>query len=144
MFFLEEPSNFLPKMNIVICYCIWEDKILFLRRTSGKFQGEMWTAPGGKKENHELSSQGIVREVFEETGISLQEKDLQYTGCYYVRNEGFDYRIEIFKTYLSCMPTQINLSPREHDNYQWVTWKEALELPLVPEADQCLLQTFTQ
>ncbi len=143
MFYLKKPKDFTPKMQVVICYCIFLDEILFLRRKKKKkFQGGLWTAPGGKKEKNESSRQTIIRELFEETSLRIAQDALKYIGQYYIRYPNFDFNIEIYKTFLNAKPKKINLSITEHDKYQWITPQKALDLDLIPGARDCLLTTF--
>jgi 8-oxo-dGTP pyrophosphatase MutT (NUDIX family) len=143
MFDTKPPADFVPTMNIVICYCIYQDKILFLRRKKDKVEGQKWTAPGGKKEKDESLPQAICREVKEETGITLTEEQLEDTGDYYIKiSPNICYTIQIYKTELSSLPQEIELNQDEHDQYKWVTKEEALNLQLISKGDRCLLSSF--
>jgi len=142
MFYLEKPKDFIPKMHIVICYCIFLNEILFLRRKKDGFQGGLWTAPGGKREKNEDSQKAILRELLEETSLIISQDKLLHIGQYYIRYPKFDFNIEIYKTSLSSKPKEIKLSIDEHDKYQWITAQKALSLDLIPGAKDCLLTTF--
>ena len=140
MFYLEKPNNFLSKFQIVICYLIHGDEILFLRRKKGKFQGEMWTAPGGKQDEGETLLNSIIREVKEETNIDLQEEKIFDIGNFYVRNN-IDFKINIFKVYLD-KKLDVKLHEDEHDEYKWVNKKDVLSLNLIDDGDNCFINTF--
>lgn len=142
MFYLTKPNNFLPTYQIVICYCIHNDEILVLRRQQSDFQGGIWTAPGGKQEINETPLQGIKRELFEETGISIDSKKFVELGLFYIQNNSIDFIIRIFKTILDSKPENIVLSPSEHDQYEWLTKEQIIKLPLIHDGDQCLLNTL--
>jgi len=143
MFFYKEPEEFTPSMHVVICYCIYNNETLFLRRKENKFQGCLWTAPGGKVEYNELLDDAIKREVDEETGMDIPKENFIQNGTYYIRHPHIDFMIYIYKTFLKEKPKQITLSNNEHDKYMWVTPKSALNLELIPEGDQCLFATFS-
>jgi len=51
-----------------------KDEALFLKRTkySKKFSGE-WDIPGGHVQENESTKEGLEREVFEETGLTLKK-----------------------------------------------------------------------
>lgn len=49
--------------------------LMGVRQDSGK-----WTEPGGHLESGESPEDGALREVKEETGITLNRSDLQYLG----------------------------------------------------------------
>ncbi len=58
-------------IRAVICYIRREDQFLLLLKTSGKFGGGFWNAPGGKIEEGESPEEAARREVLEETGLSV-------------------------------------------------------------------------
>jgi 8-oxo-dGTP pyrophosphatase MutT (NUDIX family) len=142
MFYFNKPSSFNPSMKVVICYLINKEETLFLRRSESKFQGCLWTAPGGKIESGEDSLTAIKREVFEETGFDLPQESFILNGTYYIKHPNIDFTIYIYKSYLDEKPAVI-LSKNEHDRYQWITAKKALNLKLIPDGDQCLFVTFS-
>lgn len=51
-----------------------KDKILILRKSSGKYKGQ-WSTPGGGMEFFETPKQAAVRELKEETGIIYHTLD---------------------------------------------------------------------
>jgi 8-oxo-dGTP diphosphatase len=138
------PNDFAKVMDIVICYCIHDNKILLLRRNKDKTQGHRWTAPGGKIEANETSYDAICREVLEETGLDITKEKIEDIGKFYVRINTIDYTIELFKTFLENMPPDIILSQHEHDKYDWVSIDEAYTFPLIEEGDSCLKVSFTE
>lgn len=142
MFYIKKPENFHPKLNVVICYCIFEENILFLRRKKCKFHGGLWTAPGGKQEINENPFHAIKRELLEETNININIEELENIGLFFIKNDFCDFTMQIFKINLNEKPQNIQLSIEEHDQYKWLTKEEILQMPLVPDADQCLLTTF--
>lgn len=76
-----------------LCYLESNGKLLMLRRRKEPFQG-FWTAPGGKLEPLEEPRQTIIREIWEETGLTLKSPTLKMiiseTG------EGRDYNWLVF------------------------------------------------
>jgi mutator protein MutT len=70
-------KDFNPTVEVAGCYCEFEDKILFLKRASHKHQGDMWGIPGGKLDEGETPRMAVIREVFEEVGIPINEDNLQ-------------------------------------------------------------------
>lgn len=59
------------------CWIINSDKkILLTQRNLNKIHGGTWEPTGGCVRSGETSKQGIIRELKEEIGVSLQEKDL--------------------------------------------------------------------
>lgn len=51
--------------------------ILFRRPVTSKFRAGDWDLPGGKVEDHETLEAAAVREVYEETGASIDEMNLK-------------------------------------------------------------------
>jgi 8-oxo-dGTP pyrophosphatase MutT (NUDIX family) len=115
------------------CYCVWQDKILLLKRNPNRPLGTTWGVPGGKLEEGESPSQAAVREAYEEVGIIINEDDLQKLPKIYVRRNGADV---ILHRYLITFPSQplVSLNLDEHSDMQWATIPEALALPNVTGA----------
>ncbi len=55
-----------------------EGEVLLVKRRNEPAKN-MWTIPGGKLETGELLKQAAEREVFEETGIEIEAKEIIYT-----------------------------------------------------------------
>lgn len=76
--------------------------------------GSTWALPGGGLHSGEDSRVGAVREVREETGITLQPEQLQYLGSERIKHHGFTYQIERFVAELpqafSPQPQQFEIS----------------------------------
>lgn len=62
-------------LDIVVVFCLFEDKILLLKRAANKPEGLKWTAPSGKKDLGETVPQAAIRELYEETGIQVSEAE---------------------------------------------------------------------
>jgi 8-oxo-dGTP diphosphatase len=62
-----------PKDTIkaVLCYLKQDDKYLLLLKAKDKFGGGFWNAPGGKLEPGESAEEAAIREVREETGLTI-------------------------------------------------------------------------
>jgi len=136
--FFEPPSDFHSKVSVAGCYCEFEDKILLLKRTPHKHQGDTWGIPGGKLDEGETPRAAAVREVFEEVGISLQEEDLEEIGEMYIRGSLNDYIFYRFRVRLLTLPI-LNVSLEEHVEAAWLTIEDALKLPLIYGGVEALL-----
>lgn len=63
-------------MKIVGCFLEYNGKFLILLRQSHKPNGNTWGLPAGKVEENENERDAVVREVYEETGYKLKDRDL--------------------------------------------------------------------
>lgn len=106
--------------NVAILLINPENKILALRTSYTKKKG--WTVPGGHMERGETPERSIARELYEETGISLKDYQIN-SKTYYVYND-----TKIFITKINHFPG-VKLSS-EHTSYLWVTIKQYLNLDL--------------
>jgi len=63
-----------PKI-LVSCLVTWEDKVLWIRRAGNPGQG-LWALPSGYMEEHETLESAAVRELYEETNVSIPAESL--------------------------------------------------------------------
>ncbi len=83
-----------------------------------------WSLPGGVVEEGESLQSGAKREVIEETGVVCEVEKLIAK----VDNVYSDIRVSIFKAkYISG---EINIDKMEIAEAQWISFEEALTLPL--------------
>lgn len=157
-----KPEGFTPRVTIGGCYCTCADKILLLKRSPQNFSGETWCLPGGKREAGESRLEGAKRELYEECGIELLHKDLQHLVTLYLEfpdyipkqiqdldfcqsqrcsfdflEAGYKYDFSIYHCLFKKKPT-LHLDLREHTEAEWVTYEEALCLPLIHGGAQIL------
>jgi 8-oxo-dGTP diphosphatase len=74
----------MPLPEVCVCYLLrpgpdGRDQVLLGRKKTGLGQGRL-VGPGGKLEPGESPVQAIVREVFEEVGLRVEERDLELRG----------------------------------------------------------------
>ena len=65
-----------PLLLVVSAVLIKNNKIFFQKRPKDKSMPGLWELPGGKMENYETPENAIIRELFEEIGIKVNNKDL--------------------------------------------------------------------
>lgn len=136
--FIDPPESFSSKFEVAGCYCEHEGKLLYMLRNPQKPEGNTWCVPGGKLETGETAIDAVVREVKEETGISLSEKSLVYCQKVYVRLPQKDFVLHLFKARLDEVPEKFNIALDEHIAFRWVTCKQAFEMSLIPGGKDCL------
>lgn len=137
------PSDFNSQAEVAICLCELNGELLFLKTHSSKLEGGRWSAPGGKLEKGESPEEGALRELFEETGIRASPPQLLYLGQFYARSPHADFVVHLFKIFLNKKPLTIELSPSEHVAFIWTSPTEALKLPLMHGADECLKMIYS-
>ena len=90
-----------------------DDKLLFLRRKNNPVKGQWWF-PGGRIRKGETLQEALVREVKEETGLTVTTSKLVN-----VYSRIFDKRHDITIAYVcKCKPDKITLN-NEHSEYKY-------------------------
>jgi len=138
---LSSPENFYPYVEVAGCCCEYGGKILLVKRSPHKPYGVTWNFPGGKVDEGETPRAAAIREVFEETGISLQANSLEEVGKFYIQapKSQNNYMFYMFEARLLACPV-VNLNLEEHTETAWVTVEEALKLPLIYGGAKVLLR----
>ena len=137
MIFQEKPEGFSPKFEVVSCFLEHDGKILLLHRQDHKPEGDTWGVPAGKVDSNEDIYEATLREIREETGVSLGKEQLTHGHKLFVRYPGYDFFYHIFHAALAERPV-ISISSNEHKTYTWVTPQEALGMNLIQDEDACI------
>lgn len=138
MLYKTKPKNFIPKFEVVSCFCEYESEILLLQRQEWKPQGNSWGVPAGKKDATDKTvTMAVKREVKEETGIKLDDNTITYFGQFFVRYENFDFIYHIFHSVYKQKPDVV-IRGIEHKQFKWVTPQRALKMDLIQDLDRCL------
>jgi len=80
---------------------IKENSILVLRQFNSRTKEEYWMLPGGGKEEHETSEEGVIRELKEETNLDIKVLDLM--------EDDFEPGVDCYKTYKTFICEPLNL-----------------------------------
>ena len=143
MIFLEKPLNFNAKMRVSACMILYENEFLNLETGSHKKLAGLWGVPAGKLEAEEDPLEGVIREVKEETKISLNPKELKKFKLVYVRYPEIDFEYHMFYIRMKEKP-KVVLDGKENSNYMWATKEAALKLPLIPDEEPCVELFFSE
>ena len=137
MIYDKRPKDFSLKFQVVSCYIEYQGTLLFLHRSIHKSHGGMWGVPAGKVEGGETNDDAMVREIVEETGLSIDKNSLNFLKSIFVRHSGYDFIYHMYKLEINEIP-KIKINSTEHQDYKWATPQEALSLDLVTDLDECI------
>lgn len=132
-----KPSDFKPIYDVASCFLEREDgKILLLLRLPEKSEGDKWGAVAGKIDDGEEPIEAVVREIQEETGISLSDVPT-FFETYYIRYPKYDYVYRVFH-HIVGNDIDVTISPAESQAFRWAHPSDALALNLVKHQDDCI------
>jgi lincosamide nucleotidyltransferase A/C/D/E len=115
------------------------NEILLLQRSEKSGLGGKWSLPGGGLDRGEKSEKGILREIEEETQVFVNNPKPFYVKTYINKNDDFIVIIA-YRAKLRSKKIVLNW---EHDDYKWLTKKEALKMDLSPDAED-IINNWTQ
>ncbi len=131
------PKDFNCKFKVVSCFIEVNGEILLLKRQTYKPQPNTYGLPAGKVEKGETIKQAMLREVKEETGIDLKNEKYEFYKIKYVSQEKLQFMFYSYFCRLNYKPV-VKINPDEHQLYIWIKPKDALELNLIQDGDNCL------
>ncbi len=123
---------------VAICLVNERNEILLAQRPPGKRLAGKWEFPGGKVEPGETPEAAMVREIHEELGIAIEQKDLEpfwFLSHDYVAEFGF----HLLMPFYLCRKWAGAPQALEHSAIAWKHPKNMQELPMI-EADADLIQ----
>lgn len=126
--------------NTTLCYIEKDGKYLMLHRTKKEndLNHDKWIGVGGKFEDKESPEECVIRETFEETGLTL--KKMEYRAVItFISNEWETEYMHLF------VGTEFDGETRECDEgvLEWVDKDKILNLPLW-EGDKIFLDLMTK
>ena len=114
-------------------------RILVQKRPEGKPMAGLWEFPGGKVELGETPEAALIRELNEELGIIVEERDIEPAGF---ASEGLEGRHLILLLYICRDWTGVVRSPELLD-LKWLPVADILELAM-PPADGPLVRMLSK
>ena len=111
-------------IEIASCIIFNDDhELLLLQRHSDDLGGGQWGTPGGRLEPGEDAKTAIVREVFEETSLTLEP--VNELGTHEIAMPFGTVRMTSFKAHVPN-GVQIITDPDEHHGFTWLPLAELL------------------
>lgn len=101
-----------------------ENKILLTQRKVDKYNGGMWEPTGGLAISGETSKQAIIRELFEEIGLKVNEDTIDLIDCY--RDDHFFRDVYLIKDNITL--DNIKFNDGEVSDAKYVTIDEFKEM----------------
>jgi len=111
-----------------------QGRILLARRPEGKKMAGLWEFPGGKLHEGELPEAALARELKEELGITVREKDF---APFVFASHAYDNFHLLMPVFL-CRKWLGTPRPRENQALAWVAPDRLVEYPM-PPADRPLI-----
>ncbi len=111
--------------------------LLLAQRPEGKSLAGLWEFPGGKVEEGETPEAALVRELKEELGIDVEQKDLIPFSFASHSYENFHLLMPVF----ICQKWQGTPEGCEGQSLAWVSEKDLANYP-TPPADVELMDEF--
>ncbi len=107
------------KLNLIVVFNTNLDKVLFCIRAKEPYKG-LYNFVGGKVEENESNDNAAYRELFEETGVSNKDKELEH----FMDLNYFKYENNL-QVYYGILKHKVNLV-EEKNKLEWVTINEEL------------------
>ncbi len=103
-------------ITATICEIIHDGKLLLQRKAAGRFGEGKWNGPGGKIKPGETPVEGVIREVKEETGLTIHDPELLGNiDFYFGEKEAPDWTTYIFR--VTKFTGELN--PNEEGELRW-------------------------
>ena len=94
-------------------------RVLLIKRAHNQEDPNLWSLPGGTKEDNETLEECLVREIKEELNSSIKKYD--FFKSYILKN---DDKIVIAGYYMGLINDPIELNKRESSEYKWFFQKK--------------------
>lgn len=127
------PADQLLPVAVGAAIVIDNGKILLTKRPEGKKQGGLWEFPGGKLDHGESPHTGLVRELKEELGISI-DVGSHFKSVFH----RYDWGSALILAYL-CRWRGESIQHFEVADHRWVAPSELDNFHILP-ADQPIIE----
>jgi len=145
--FLQEERSFAKKNSVKAVIKCPLGNILIMRRANDDGGGGQWDIPGGAIEDGEGQVEALKREVFEETGLTIDKVAKIKKVTLKIPESGVNSDMNVYSA--TSLKTGVNLKPAtwkgsdgkpEHTEWKWIRYKVDLEtLPMLDQLKDILL-----
>jgi len=112
-----------PHYNVAVGVIWKNNNILIAKRKLGGLLGGLWEFPGGKLNKNESSEECVVREIYEETGITVELKSFIST----IKHQYSHFSISMDSFH--CIYKDRKLNSKESSEIRWIS---PLDMPKFP------------
>lgn len=126
----------MEKRQVSILIPIRNKRFLALRRSKTSSWGGYWNFPGGSVDPGEFAPGAAVRELEEESGLTVSEDDIEFFGTVEVS----DKMLYFFVTTEAKGEVAIN---NESSEYAWITTDEIPDYEFIP-LNNALVEALTR
>jgi 8-oxo-dGTP diphosphatase len=94
-------------------------RVLLIKRAYNQEESNLWSLPGGTKEDNETLEECLIREIKEELGSSIKKYD--FFQSYTMKDNN---KTVIASYYVGLINDSIKLNKQESSEYKWFSQKE--------------------
>lgn len=98
-------------------FFIREGSILLSKRKNTGYMDGWWSVPAGHIENNESLISGTIREIGEETGVRLTEKQIRLVHVMHRKED--DIRMDFFFVVEDWDGDPVNIEPEKCEELRW-------------------------
>jgi 8-oxo-dGTP pyrophosphatase MutT (NUDIX family) len=141
MLYSQIPKGYKVEMEVAACMIESNWEILLVQRPKDTVHGWTWSEPWGKIDPDESSMNAMKREIFEETWLELEDKNIKFLFKKYMNLNATNVSIDFYSYPFSSKP-KITINPSENCDYTWVTPNNALTMNLIEDFDIILKEIY--
>lgn len=131
-------------LRVIVGAVIFEKKkiLLLQRNVDEKTYPNLWELPSGKKNPLERTTDALVREVREETGLVVTKADPFHVFDYKIEKP-LEIRDSVQINYLTSVadPKMVTIS-REHQSFVWVSMEEISKHGVTDSTKETIKKAF--
>ncbi len=137
--FMAYPSEFARHFIGVGCIVIHDDKALLVKLNYGRAQN-FWLIPGGFLEAGETIIEGVIREVFEETGMKVEAEGILGVRTMVRNHDKLTDLYCVVKCRLLSEPEPLVPQPSEIKEVSWIPISECFSNPDILDYSKVIIR----